>query len=182
METNGINQDLEERVSNTSKYSNVVSTIKKEVRGYLADTTSVLLFGNVVYGANEFFIGGLEPDELLKTRLGMSAFNLIFSRPYGKVREYWAKLLKADADSSRLKKFITDTSSNIVFYSPIYASMMWMADASPNEIITTTLSGIAISSVAARPMGWFMDKTRKLFKVKPTLESYVEKKDNYEKI
>ncbi|MBW2990926.1 L-alanine exporter AlaE [Candidatus Woesearchaeota archaeon] len=162
------------KARNSPKLSKLVSTVKREARGYIADTSAALVFGNIVYGANEYFIGGLEPNEVLKTRLGMSFMGLFISRPYGKFREFWAKLLKTDAESSKLKKFVTDVTGNVAYYSPVYAGIMTLSGASIEEIAKALPAGIVIGFISGRPMGWFMDKSRKLFKVKPVLDKYDE--------
>lgn len=154
----------------------IVSTLKKESKQYLVDTSAALIYSNTIYGAGEYFIAGMKQNELLKTRIGMSILGLFVYRPFGKFREYWAKLLSADAQSSRTKKFLTDVSASIIFFAPIYSSVMYMSGASLKEIGAALPSGMLTATITSRPYGWFLDKWRKIFGTKPTLDSYIENK------
>ena len=160
------------------KLEKILRTIKKEAKGYMTDTSAALMFYNPLLAANEYFIGGLEPEEVLSTRIGMSITGLFASRLYGKFREYWAKRCKTDADSSRLRKFVTDVSGNLIFYTPIYSTIMWTSGASPEEIALALPAGLTTGTIMARPYGWFLDKWRKKFGVKPVLDTYIEKTKN----
>ncbi len=104
----------------------------------------------------------------------MSITGLFISRLYGKFREYWAKRCKTDADSSRLRKFVTDTFGGLIFYTPIYSAMMGLSGASPEEIALALPAGLTIGTMMSRPYGLFLDKWRKKFGIKPVLDTYIE--------
>ena len=157
------------------KLEKVLRTIKKEARGYAVDTSAGLIFYNPLQAANEYFIAGLEPKEVLSTRLGMSVVGLFASRPYGKFREYWAKRCKTNPDSSRLRKFITDASGSLIFYAPIYSAILGISGASSEEIALALPVGMTTAIITGRPYGWFLDKWRKTFRVKPVLDTYIKK-------
>lgn len=150
--------------------------IGKQIKEYLVDTSGVLLFQNPVFGTNEYFIAGLELDEIISTRIGMSTISLLSSRPYGKFREYWAKICKTSPGDSNLRKYLTDVSANIVFYVPIYGGILYTSDVSSDEVGIALSTATALAVVIGRPYGWFLDKWRKIFKVKPVLGSFHDEK------
>ena len=160
------------------KLEKILKTIKKEAKGYMTDTSAALIFYNPIFAANEYFVGGLESEEVLSTRIGMSIAGLFISRPYGKFREYWAKRCKTNPDSSRLRKFVTDVSGNLLFTTPIYSTIMWASGASPEEMTLALPAGLTAATIVGRPYGWFLDKWRKRFGVKPVLDTYIEKTKN----
>ncbi len=174
MENKNPTQDLESMAKNTSRLPNILSTVKREAKGYLTDTSAALIFYNPPFAASEYFVGGLEPEEILSTRIGMSIAALFISRPYGRFREYWTKRCKTNPDSSRLRKFVTDVSGNLIFYTPIYSTIMWANGVSPEEIALALPAGITTATIMGRPYGWFLDKWRKKFGVKPTLDHDVK--------
>lgn len=157
------------------KLEKILETVKREAKGYMADTSAVFLFYNPILAANEYFLGGLEPKEVLTTRISMSIAGLFTSRLYGKFREYWAKKCKTNPDSSRLRKFVTDTTGIVVFYTPIYSAGMLLSGASAEEIAVALPAGTVIGALTGRPYGWCLDKWRKIWKVKPVLDTYTEK-------
>ena len=162
-----------------SRLEKIVRTVKNEAKEYMVDTSASLLYANTIFGAGEYFIAGMEPDKLLKTRIGMSLIGCVIYRPFSKFREYWAKLWKTDAESSKTKKFLTDVSGNITFFAPIYTGIMYLSGASWEEMGAALPAGMLTAIITARPYGWFLDKWRKMFGTKPTLDSYVEKNQSF---
>ncbi len=158
-----------DQAPNESRLEKIVRTVKDGARGYIVDTSISLIYANAVFGAGEYFIAGMEPDELLKTRVGMSLVGFVIYRPYGKFRDYWAKLLNADAKSSSLKKFFTDVSGNMLYFTPFYAGMMCVSGASVEEMGTALCAGMITAPLTARPYGWIMDRWRRMWGTKPTL-------------
>lgn len=162
---------LETITSQSSRGGRIAETVKKEARGYISDVFSGTLFYTPIMGANEYFIAGMELDEVLSTRGGMVVTNMFIGRPYGKFRDFWArKVMRADANSSRLKKWATDITAPIMFYAPVYAAMMKMSGASWEETGTALATGMTIVTLSGRPYGWFLDKCRRIMGVKPALD------------
>ena len=121
-------------------------------------------------GANEYFIGGMEFDEVLTTRATMALTTLFINRPYGKFRDIWAKkVMKADGYSSKLKKFTTDVTASAVFYAPVYTAMIKASGASWEETGSALAGGMALITLTGRSFGGVLDKSRELFGIKPAL-------------
>jgi len=158
------------RENTEGRLAKIVGTIKGGIKNYAVDTSASLLYANTVFGAGEYFIGGMEPEEIMKTRLGMSLLGLVVYRPFGKFRDAWVKLLRTNQGSSKLRKFATDVSANIVFFAPIYTGVAYLAGASPDEIGASLSSGILTVTITGRPYGWFLDRWRKMFGVRPALD------------
>jgi len=130
-----------------------------------------VLWSNVVFRTNEYFLGGLRGDEFVKQRVGMSLFNLIFGGAFGKFRNYWAKnIMKATPNSSRFYKAVSDTAASVIFYGPLYIGLMKSLGASWEETASAFGGGLLTCAVTGRPYGWCQDKWRKLFGVRPALE------------
>jgi len=168
---------LEEKLpkGNEDKEKGLLNIIKTQVKEYAVDTSVSLIYANLVFGAGEYLIVGMDSEEVIKTRIGMSIIGLGVYRPFGKFREYWAKLLKSDENSSFIKKTMTEISAGAVFFTPIYAGVTFLSGVSFEEIALSATIGAVLTGVTARPYGWCLDKSRKLFGIKPVLDSYDKK-------
>src|SRR3989338_2297738 len=144
--------DLEEivrdRNRNTRKngrdYMNAIVDIVTN-KSYWVDTTASWIYWTPVMSVSET-VSGLELEEVAKSRaigLGVSA---VLGRPYGKFRQYWADLWHADAESSRSKKFIVDTTALTVFQIPVYGTMLYFAGASLKEGAAAFAIGLVIGA------------------------------------
>jgi len=162
-----------------SRLEKLVRTARTEFKEYLVDTSASLIYANTIFGAGEYFIARMEPDELLRTRIGMSLIGCVIYRPFGKIREYWARFWDTDAKSSKAKKFLTDVSGNVAFFAPIYTGVMYLSGASWQEMCMALPAGMLTATITARPYGMFLDRWREMFGTKPTLDSYVAKERGF---
>ncbi len=147
--------------------SDLVEKVREQAKEYVVDTSASLLFANAIFGTVEYLI--MEPDEFIDTRLGMNLLGLVIYRPFGRFRESWAGFCRADETSTKTKKFVTDVTGNVLYFSPIYVSMMYVSGVSWEEIGTALLAGTATATLASRPYGWFLDKWRGIMGTTPTL-------------
>jgi hypothetical protein len=146
-------------------------SFKDKAKGWVVDTSLAVLWSNVIFGPNEYILGGLRGSEFVKQRVGMSLFNLVFGGAFGKFRNYWAKnIMKATPNSSRLYKAVNDITASVIFYGPLYVGLMKSLGASWEETFAALGGGVLTCTIAGRPYGWCQDKWRKLFGVKPALE------------
>src|SRR3989344_861640 len=90
------------------KKDSTFSRSSDSVKNYLVDTSFAWTYWTLVMAFTES-ISSMESEEILKSRLIGLAVQTFLSRPYGKFRQFWADLFKADANSSKLKKTFVDT-------------------------------------------------------------------------
>ena len=120
--------------------------------------------------ASEYFVGGMSPEEVVKSRLLAAAYHSVMMRPFGKFRQWYADKWEADAKSSAMKKLLVDTSATVIIQIPVYSAILYSAGASLDETAKALPAGIAIGALTGRPFGYFLDKWRKLWGTKPTLD------------
>ena len=155
----------EGRKQNNSRFKN----IKNSITNYIVDTTAAWTFYTPTFATMEYLIAGMESEEILKSRLMAAGVQALVMRPYGKFREYWAKKWNANAESSRLKKFLVDTSALSIFQAPLYSAILYFSDVSLEEGLRALPVGILIGAASGRPYGYWLDKWRKIWGKKPTL-------------
>ena len=153
--------ELEEIVNSENK----PSTFKN----YLVDTSAAIMVYTPLMASVEYF-SGMDSDEILKSRLFAAAANTIITRPYTIFREWWAKQWKADAKSSKTKKFLVDTSAMVMVQTPLYSGILYSSGASLEDIAVALPSGLIVGALSGRPFGYVLDKWRKLWGTKPTLD------------
>lgn len=139
-------------------------------KNYIVDTTAGISFYTPIMAASEYFIGGMSSDEVLKSRLSAAVYHSVMRRPLGKFRQWYADMWHADAKSSFMKKFLIDTSVTVILQIPVYSAILYSSGASMEEITKALPAGIAIGASTGRPFGYFLDKWRKVWGTKPTLD------------
>lgn len=142
----------------------------KTLKNYVVDTTSSWVYWTPLMAMDELFISGMDGEEVLKSRLVAIGMGLIVARPQAIFRQYWADLWKADGDSSKLKKFIVDTTAQMAWQAPLYSTILYFSGVSWDEGTTALATGLVIGTVFGRFYGYFQDKWRKLWGTKPTLD------------
>jgi hypothetical protein len=168
--------NLEKGIYTRKELVDFVEKAKYATKAWAVDVGTGTVVYTPISAVNEYFIAGMEPDEVLASRIGMTLVNSVVGRPYGLFRDFWAeKVMKADGDSSRKKKALADTTSLLAFYMPFYAGVAkFGAGASWEEVGTAIGSGSIMLAITARPYGIVLDKVRKKFGVKTALEKKVE--------
>lgn len=140
------------------------------LRNYAVDTSATIGFYTPIMAAIEHFAAGMDSEEVLKSRLFAAAYHLAFARPYGKFRQQWADLWDADETSSKTKKYCMDTSAMILIQTPVYSAILYLSGASLQEIAVALPVGLTIGALSGRPFGYVLDKWRKVWGTKPTLD------------
>ncbi len=141
-----------------------------EVKNYVVDTTAGISFYTPIMAVSEYFIGGMDSYEVLKSRLFAGACYCVIMRPLGKFRRWYANLWNADPESSQLKKFLVDASATVITQIPLYSTILYSSGASLDEITKALPAGIAIGAATGRPFCYFWDKYRKFWGTKPVLD------------
>jgi len=132
---------------------------------YLVDYSIYTPFYTIAMGTGEYFIAGLESDEVLKLRVIGAATDLVGSFLYGYSRERWAMLWHTNAQSSRLRKFFVDSSMSIAFAIP-YGLALFLVGADRKEASVA----LVVGTVTGRAYGYLLDKWRKRWGTTPTLD------------
>ena len=143
------NQTFRERYRNNSVYK------------FAVDTAAMVSISIAVMTPIEYFALGMEPEEVVASRTVATIVNASTGRIYGKYRDRIFQKMHTTADSSGVKKYLTDVVTAETFGLPVYAGILAAAGADTYQIIT----GLAISTLLltflGRTTGWWMDVLRK---------------------
>ncbi len=137
-------------------------------KNYAVDTTAALSFWTPIMASIEYFGAGMDSEEVFKSRLAAAAVHMTIARPYGKLRQWIADKLGANAQSSQTKKFAIDTLAMISTQAPLYATILYCSGASFKEAAVALPTGLAVGAVSGRPYGYVLDRWRKAWGTKPT--------------
>lgn len=154
----------------TERKTSHSKNIAEAIKNYVVDTSASWMFYMPSLAASEYFIAKMEPLEVVKSRLFAMGVHALVMRPYGKVRQWWADRWNADEHSSKLKKFAVDTSASVLYQIPVYSAILYFSGVSLEEAAVALPSGLAIGTVSGRLYGYWLDKWRRVWKRKTTLD------------
>jgi len=132
------------------------------MRLFLIDTLSTILFFTVVATFSELVIAGMEPSQVLTTRLLMIPIMVVTGRPYTGWRDWLIEQVRPQRGWSAA---LTDIAAFLSFQAPVYAATLLIAGASLTEIGAAIGLAILFMIILARPFGLFVDKVRHAFRV-----------------
>ncbi|MEK6935102.1 MAG: L-alanine exporter AlaE [Nanoarchaeota archaeon] len=151
--------------------------LKRKIKNWFVDSIAINVFYTPTLAFNELVIAGIGPYETLKARLISIPLGFILGRPFGKWRQFYAdQIYKADESSSKTRKFLVDTSASLIFNGIVYTGILQSSGVSWKETGVALASYAVLNTALARPYGYFLDKFRKPFGVKPTLDKYSKEK------
>lgn len=127
------------------------------MRRFIVDTIATIVFFTIVATVTELFIAGMEPYEVLKTRLIMMPMMVITGRPYGAWRDWFFKTTKPTVSWS---KTLIDAVAFISFQLPIYAVTLFIVGADQDEIIILLFSTAILMIIVSRPFGVYLEAVR----------------------
>ena len=127
------------------------------MRSFIVDTVATVVFFTVLATLTELFIAGMEPREVLITRLIMIPMMVLTGRPYGMWRDWFFKLINPTNPWSRT---IVDSLAFMIFQLPIYALTLAIAGADAKEIISLVISVSALMLIISRPFGMYLERVR----------------------
>lgn len=137
------------------------------VKNWAVDTTAAWLYWTPVMTVTEF-ASGMEPKEVLKSR-AMSLLNhAVLGRVVGKYRNVVAKWYHADANSSEIRKAVSDITAQLTTQIPIYSTMLYFSGVSLREGLAALGTGLVIGFFSGRPFGYVQDCWRKRWGTKTT--------------
>ena len=125
----------------------------------LVDTLSTILFFTILAALTELYVAGMEPTDVLKTRLIMVPLMILTGRPYGVWRDWFFAGTKPTVSWS---KSLIDGLAFLTFQLPIYGLTLWITGADFDEISTLLGSTTVLMLIVSRPFGLFLQAMRKL--------------------
>jgi hypothetical protein len=135
------------------------------MRLFLVDTLATIVFFTAVATFSELVIAGMEPDEVLTTRLLMVPIMIGTGRPYTRWRDW---LIARARPQRRATGLLVDIAAFLAFQVPVYGGTLLVAGASIAETVAAIGSAVVFMIVLARPFGLFVDRVRRAFRIAPT--------------
>nr|WP_321509308.1 L-alanine exporter AlaE [uncultured Celeribacter sp.] len=132
------------------------------MRLLIIDTLATIIFFTVVATFSELIIAGMEPSNVLKTRLLMVPIMILTGRPYTGWRDW---IVKQVQPQRRWCAVMVDIAAFLSFQAPVYAATLMIAGANLVEISSAIGSAIIFMMLLARPFGLFVDWARHTFGV-----------------
>ena len=129
---------------------------------FIIDTIATIFFFTIVATFNELIIAGIEPSQVLTTRLIMLPVMVATGRPYGLWRD---TLFSYVLPQQHVAKIALDIVVFLSFQMPIYAGTLAIAGANMSEVTITIGSAIIFMIILSRPFGVFLDFVRRRFGV-----------------
>lgn len=133
---------------------------KSSWRGFIADTTALVIFFTITGVLNERFIVGMAWSEVALSRAIGAPLMVLTARPYG----IWRDLVFARTrPATAISRGIWDTFSLLSFQVPIYVAIIWLGGASGMALLYGALGASFIMLLLGRPYGLWLDWVRAQF-------------------
>ena len=132
------------------------------MRLFIIDTLATIVFFTVVATFSELIVAGMEPSQVLTTRLLMVPIMVLTGRPYTGWRDWLVKHVRPD---HRWSAALVDIAAFLSFQAPVYAATLLIAGANSAEIGAAIGSAMIFMIVLARPFGVFVDWARRVLRV-----------------
>lgn len=134
------------------------------MRVFIIDTVATIAFFTLVATFSELVIAGMEPSEVLTTRLVMVPVMIVTGRPYTRWRDW---LLAKVQPRGALRAALTDIVAFLTFQVPVYGTTLMIAGANAAEALIAIGSAATFMILLARPFGLFVELVRRVSGVKP---------------
>lgn len=138
-----------------AKYPKEIKT--SAMRLFIVDTLATIVFFTAIASFSELVIAGMDPEEVLTTRILMVPIMIATARPYTGWRDW---LLRRVAPRKRLTTIIVDIVAFLTFQGPVYGATLLVAGASFGEMGAALGSAIIFMILLARPFGVFIELVR----------------------
>lgn len=162
--------------------NNLESTIEdsfkepSRLKKYLVNTFAGQTFHQPLFFSIELFmiyaLGRMDLEKSLYSRRNAFFIGLVANYGYGKFRDYWAGIWTADAESSKRKKWLVDTTAKIIFEGGLYAGNLAVNRVTMEDMYIAVPLGLAIHFSLGAKYGQYLDYLKKWFGIKPTLYTY----------
>ena len=136
-------------------------------RGFIADTTALILFFTTTGVINERFIAGMSWDQVLHARLLGAALMVPVGRPYGVWRDF---VIRHAQSGNRLAQLLWDSIALVSFQVPIYAAIIAISGASGRGFWRGVFGAAVMMFMLGRPYGAFLNSVRRRFGLPPNGE------------
>lgn len=123
------------------------------------DTITTLFFFTLIAAFTELVIVGMEPLQVLTTRLIMVPVMVLTGRPYGVWRDW---IFVRISPKHRLSRVVVDVVAFLSFQVPVYAATLAIAGANTSEMVTAVGSGTFFMMILSRPFGLFLEFSRQM--------------------
>ncbi|NVK35616.1 MAG: L-alanine exporter AlaE [Rhodobacteraceae bacterium] len=128
------------------------------MKRYFIDTTATVIFFTIIAATTELLIAGLEPRQVLMTRLMTIPAMIITGRPYGLWRDWFFAKTKP---KRAVAKVLSDVLAFISFQVPVYVATLLIAGATASEIGAAVSASIVFMVLLSRPFGIYLEIVRK---------------------
>jgi hypothetical protein len=135
------------------------------MRKIIASIFALLTINTLGAMVVEIFIAGMAFNQSLNARLIAIPVIIIVAWPYGQLRDWLFKVMKAE-EKGMVYKSLADILAFIGVQVPQYLFVLKLSGATTQQMITACGMVTALSGFAGRPTGLFLDFSRWLFKVK----------------
>ncbi|WP_417879062.1 L-alanine exporter AlaE [Vibrio sp.] len=129
-----------------------------------ADMFAMVVFSFIAGMAIEIFVSGMSFQQSLASRTLSIPVNIIIAIPYGLFRD-WVLRKSQHISISRWMKKLADMCAYVTFQSPVYAMILLVVGATPNQILTAVISNAIVAGGMGVVYGVFLDACRKWFRV-----------------
>lgn len=136
------------------------------VRSVVADMFAMVVFCFVTGMMVEIFVSGMSFEQSLASRLLSIPVNILIAWPYGVFRDAVQKAAQRQSSAKWMKR-AADFVAYVAFQSPVYAAILFIVGAAPEQILTAVASNALLSGVLGVVYGSFLERCRKLFRVAP---------------
>ena len=123
------------------------------------DTIATLFFFTLIAVFTELVIVGMEPLQVLTTRLIMVPVMVLTGRPYGVWRDW---IFVRISPKHSLSRVVVDVVAFLSFQVPVYAATLAIAGANTSEMVTAVGSGTFFMMILSRPFGLFLQFSRQM--------------------
>ena len=129
------------------------------MRRTIVDTGATIVYFTTFAGLTEYFIAGMDPAEVLTTRLVMVPLMVLTARPYGLWRD---TVFRRVSPSSGWAKTALDVVAFVSFQLPIYVATLIYAGADTREILILVAAVLPQMLILSRPFGIFLNYVRRV--------------------
>ncbi len=134
------------------------------MRTFLADTFALVAFSTLAGLLTELLVAGMSLAQSAQARATAVPATLLTARPYGLFRDWVFRVSGAEAGGPA-RRALADVAAFVAFQVPVYAAILALAGASPEQMAKACGTAAIVLAVSGRPYGLFLELSRRLFGV-----------------
>ena len=161
--------------NNMKLQPSLIEPSMKSVKEKIADTFGGVS-GSLILGTALDYASGLNFTGIIAARTSATTMNIFTSAPYGMWRNLIFRKFNTTENSRKIRKALTDLFAFNTFQTPMYAVIVaigsWISEGRIDwDKVTKGTLYITLASPFISPaFGWYMDKVRKIFRIKSAAE------------